>query len=445
MARPEALCKLSDAMMKEDDATHADEGGIIGNELPMTDGSTEKPFSCSIVKTGCVLSVIIATVCLVPMYKENYYRFIWQSFGDQGSELPMESAVIESSVVSDHSIASSAYTTAPFDIPYTKIDCQPCEEAFELLDPLAPYAIIGGAMKGGTRALLTYLSQHPDVYNDQGKEMHLLDNSKIRIFAHRDDPHCDQCEVLKTYRNIFKERRWNQKGGYSRDDKRLIFFDKSPSYLVMSHIVPQRMLCAFPQRAKVIFTLRNPVDRTYSHYQHCVHKHRHDKKKENKECGSTFEDYIDKDYSGLLSAGVLNASSPIEEYETFVKYHHLAGNAKNFVLAKSMYAITLRHWIAAFRDHFGHDELLNHMLVVESERMREDKQEVFNETLDFLALSPHELITDEEYHTGSYEPMSEDCRKRLAGFFRPFNARLHEMLSPLGIEISWAKNDADMV
>ena len=440
-------------MLKEDDDACAihDDANDEENELAMTDSGAAKPFSCSVLKTGCVLSIIVATVCLIPMYKENGYRFVQQYFGDESGGLPMDTAVIEGVSEPDQngnsatvtSIASLAYKTAPFDIPYTKIDCQPCEEATELMDPQAPYAIIGGTMKGGTRALLTYLSQHPDVYSDQGKEMHLLDNAKIQIFAHRDDPHCDQCEVLKAYRDIFQERRWNQRGGYSKNDKRLIFFDKSPSYLVMSHIVPQRMLCTFPHSAKVIFTLRDPVDRSYSHYQHCVHKHRH--KKENNECGGTFEDYVDKDYNGLLAAGVLNASSPIEEYETFVKYHHGKGNAKNFALAKSLYALTLRHWIAVFRDHFGHDELLKHMLVIESERMREQKQNVFDETLEFLNMSPYELQTDEEYHTGSYDPMSDDTRQKLEGFFRPFNARLHEMLSPLGTEISWAKEDAALV
>mmetsp|Transcript_30268 Transcript_30268/g.67074 ORF Transcript_30268/g.67074 Transcript_30268/m.67074 type:complete len:442 (+) Transcript_30268:140-1465(+) len=441
-------------MLKEDEdacATH-DDANDEENELAMTDSGTAKPFSSSVLKTGCVLSIIVAAVCLIPMYKENGYRFVQRYFGDEGGGgLSMDTTVVEGVSAPEQngnsatvtSIANLAYTTAPFDIPYAKIDCQPCGDAGELMDPQAPYAIIGGAMKGGTRALLTYLSQHPDVYSDQGKEMHLLDNAKIQIFAHRDDPHCDQCEVLRTYSDIFKERRWNQRGGYSKNDKRLIFFDKSPSYLVMSHIVPQRMLCTFPHSAKVIFTLRNPVDRSYSHYQHCVHKHRH--KEDNSECGGTFEDYIDKDYNGLLAAGVLNASSPIEEHETFVKYHHGKGNSKNFALAKSLYALTLRHWIAVFRDHFGQDEFLNHMLVIESERMREHKQTVFDETLEFLNMSPYELQTDEEYHTGSYDPMSDDTRQKLEGFFRPFNARLHEMLSPFGIEISWAKEHAALM
>ena len=148
------------------------------------------------------------------------------------------------------SIAALAYRTAPFDIPYAKIECQPCSKASHLMNPLAPYAIIGGAMKGGTRALLTYLSQHPDVYSHQGKEMHMLDNSKIKVFASREDPVCNQCKVLETYREVYKERKRSSMLPHNEKDKDLIFFDKSPSYMVMSHITPQRVICAFPKRPR---------------------------------------------------------------------------------------------------------------------------------------------------------------------------------------------------
>ena len=78
-------------------------------------------------------------------------------------------------------------------------------------------------------------------------------------------------------------------------------------------------------------------------------------------------------------------------------------------------------------------------MIIESERMREHKQEVFDETLDFLDMKPYELQTEEEYHVGSYDPMSDEMRARLEELYRPFNARLVQMLSPLGIAISWAK------
>lgn len=70
---------------------------------------------------------------------------------------------------------------AVFHSRYPRFECQSCPNADELMDPRAPLAIIGGAMKGGTRTILTYLAQHPDVYSEQGNEIHLLDNRMNEI------------------------------------------------------------------------------------------------------------------------------------------------------------------------------------------------------------------------------------------------------------------------
>ena len=283
----------------------------------------------SLLRIGGALSVLAGAVCLASVYQhDERFQFVRQRYhagaaNDDDNNQPPLGLHLHHHGQDQHMHADGrgkisadlAYETAPFDIPYTKIECQPCSKASHLMNPLAPYAIIGGAMKGGTRALLTYLSQHPDVYSHQGKEMHMLDNSKIKVFASRDDPVCDQCKILDTYREVYRERKRSSLLPREERERDLIFFDKSPSYMVMSHITPQRVLCAFPETAKVIFTLRNPVDRSYSHYQHCVHKYRH--KKENHECGGSFEDYIDKDYGSLLAAGVFNASSPIENMRPF--------------------------------------------------------------------------------------------------------------------------------
>lgn len=78
------------------------------------------------------------------------------------------------------------------------------------MDPRAPLAIIGGAMKGGTRTILTYLAQHPDVYSEQGNEIHLLDNrmNEIHNIEGWDDrvTTINRCEVFKAYQKIFKEK-----------------------------------------------------------------------------------------------------------------------------------------------------------------------------------------------------------------------------------------------
>ena len=327
----------------------------------------------------------------------------------------------------------------PFDVPYTQVQCIPCLNG-TIVEGDIPLAIIGGAMKGGTRALLTYLGQHPQVYTNQGDETHIFDGRNVDIFKGKDDEVFDQCAVLGAFRDLFEKKRRHQPkglGAFGAAD--LSFFDKSPSYLEASHIVPQRILCALPE-AKVVFVLRNPVDRAYSHFQHCARKHNSGSTAGL--CnGQTFEQFIDKDMMGLDRAGVLKASTPAEEYDAWQKYHGLGGKKKDFVLAKGLYSITLRQWIAVFRDYFGKDRWSDHILILESEYMHTNKQEAFDRTLDFLGLPRYVLSDDmEDYHVGHYEPMTNGMRERLEKFFRPYNQRLHKMLLPLGIEISWARN-----
>jgi hypothetical protein len=327
-------------------------------------------------------------------------------------------------------------------------------------------------MKGGTRALLTYLSRHPRVHGLQGEEVHLLDNRKTKIFRSKLDPVCDACAVHRAYRDIFAGRRAEEcraslgantnatlaaisADGCANATDGLAFFDKSPSYMAYSPIVPQRIVCAYPATARVVFVLRDPVDRAYSHYWHCVGR---DHGRTEGCNGQTFAEYVAKDRAGLERAGVPNATARYlggggdggddggdglaEEHRAYVRYLGLGGDRKDFVLAKGLYALHLRSFLAVFRDHFGEERWRDHVLILESERMRTHRQETYDEALAFLGLEPHVLPPDEEdHHVGRYDPMDQEIREELEEFYRPHNAMLHELLAPLGIDVSWARED----
>ena len=154
----------------------------------------------------------------------------------------------------------------------------------------------------------------------------------------------------------------------------------------------------------------------------------------------SFDDDVAMEKKKLREAGVLNLDlTPAQEYQTWTN------NLYNRYLAMSLYDIQLRQWLAVLRDHFGPDKMMDHILIMESEADRENKQGAYDRVLDFLDLVPYDLskggteeIKDE--HVRSYDhAMSAETRKDLEAFFRPHNARLHELLSPLGVEISWAK------
>ena len=135
---------------------------------------------CSLLRIGGALSVLAGAVCLASVYQhDERFQFVRQRYhagvnadatANSNDNVQPPSARLHHHGQDQHwrqhadgegggggkIPADLAYKTAPFDIPYTKIECQPCSKASHLMNPLAPYAIIGGAMKGGTRALLTY-------------------------------------------------------------------------------------------------------------------------------------------------------------------------------------------------------------------------------------------------------------------------------------------------
>jgi hypothetical protein len=311
----------------------------------------------------------------------------------------------------------------PYYAGYTKYQCVECSEISSLVDPKTPRAFIAGVQKGGTSALVTYLGEHPDVDRRQ-KEINFFNKNEHGIFD--SERYIDRCAVLRRYRQMFSERSISTKK---------ILIDKTPEYMLLSYVVPQRILCADPN-AKVILVLRNPVDRSFSHYNHRIRK-----AKKNQEYGKdypSFEEALEGNVHKLKEAGLLNTTlSPKEEYDLWSKHHgsHFEGG----LITRSLYAIQIRQWIAAFRDHFGPETFLDHLLILESEAMHVDKQLYYDKALDFIGLSPYHLPDVEDKHVGHYEPMANETEKYLQDLYRPHNRKLHELLAPHGIEISWAK------
>ena len=106
--------------------------------------------------------------------------------------------------------------------------------------PLPNYVIVG-APKSGTSSLARWLMDHPDAFLVPEKELH--------FFSHSPELGLDW------YRSRF-----------AAGEAKAAIGEASPSYLAddASHA---RMAEAIPD-AKLIALLRNPVDRTYSHYWH---------------------------------------------------------------------------------------------------------------------------------------------------------------------------------
>lgn len=194
-----------------------------------------------------------------------------------------------------------------------------------------PDFIIGGAMKSGTSSLHVILDHHPDIYIPSG-EVHFfcMDDivqhpdffNSINEFPDREQ---DVESTLEWYESFFEPA----------SDGQLIGED-STVYLA-SPKAPKRIRKLLPD-VKLLFMLRHPVDRTYSHYWHRVRMGR-----------------AVYDFEGELQYG----SSTLHQ--------------------RSLYAPQLKRYF----DLFPHDQIK----VILFERFVQETQEVIDEVCTFLGLS----------------------------------------------------------
>ncbi len=109
-----------------------------------------------------------------------------------------------------------------------------------------PDAFVAGAQKSGTTSLHRGLETHPQIFFPSGRQ-------EIHFF----DIEAAYARGLDAYAELF-----------AAHDDRPVVAQTSPLYLY-EPVVAERISGAVPE-AKLLFILRNPVDRAYSHYWHEV-------------------------------------------------------------------------------------------------------------------------------------------------------------------------------
>lgn len=211
--------------------------------------------------------------------------------------------------------------------------------------------VIVGAQKGGTTALYSFLDQHPDISMSVVKE--------TNFFSYNYD---DNWKQYNKYFKLFSRGR--------------ILGEASPSYMLKHDIVVPRMR-AYNPRFKIIFILRNPIDRAYSQYK--MHKSKYNlslsfekcleiaKKKEGKN--------IIIDQEGKLS------TNTIEQYLEFGRYSNQ---------------------IKSFQNSFSSKQ----MLFLKTEDLLKDHSKSLNLIFNFLEI-PHVSIPKRIVHSHKDVEMSE--------------------------------------
>lgn len=102
-----------------------------------------------------------------------------------------------------------------------------------------PDLLVIGCIRGGTTTLYRYLAAHPDVFMARGKELHYFDRDRERDVG--------------WYTNQFEDAGASQLAG-----------EATPNYINHQHAL--RGIGELLPDAALILSLRDPVDRLYSHY-----------------------------------------------------------------------------------------------------------------------------------------------------------------------------------
>jgi hypothetical protein len=272
---------------------------------------------------------------------------------------------------------------------------------------LKPSFIIIGAMKAGTTSLYHYLVQHPCIAPARNKE--------LRFFDHRFHSY-----GLDWYWRRFPSV-WEQKRAGARLGCKIKTGEASPYYLMHPH-APRRVKKVLPQ-VKLIVVLRNPVDRTYSHYQHNFQR----------------GDYTDPVSRERLPRETLSFEEAIacederlrgeeekiladENYRSIEHQYHS-------YKARSIYVDQLERWM----QHFPREQFL----ILSSEELGARPNDVCGEAFGFLQLPPYELQNESRLNVGNYSSgLDAATRAQLVEYFKPHNARLYELL---GRRFDWDK------
>ncbi len=254
-------------------------------------------------------------------------------------------------------------------------------------DGVLPDLLIIGAMKCGTTTLFRMLEQHPGFIAPNTKEIQFFNQPR----NHARGPGWYRAHFPGARRMKRIERRL----GY-----RPATGEATPA---MSAPMYARNAADLVPAARIVVSLRNPVDRAWSHYQHYQRHPEPDP--------VDFETAIERELGWMASGTKLSEDNFLE----LAPQRHRLG-----YIARGQYAEQLEQWFA----HFRRDQFL----ILNFERWIENPNEAMHRISDHLGLPAHEFHATRA-NPGHYgDAMPAECRDRLVEHFRPWNRRLFELL-----------------
>lgn len=201
-----------------------------------------------------------------------------------------------------------------------------------------PNFFVVGAPKAGTTALYYYLQQHPEIFLPERKELHFFTRDLVRQSYY-------QPQIIRTekeYLTYFALARGHQAIG-----------DISPSYLRAPEAAAR--IYHFHAKSKIIILLRNPIERTISHYLMDVSR-------------------------GFQDCSLLDFIEPTTQTS---RYHYE-------YIQISYYFESVKRYL----DQFGAEQIL----ILITEEMNRNSKATCQEIFQFLDLDDHVPIDTETQH-----------------------------------------------
>jgi len=262
-----------------------------------------------------------------------------------------------------------------------KISSQIRQQTYSLR--LQPDFMIVGTQKSGTTSLFHYLLQSPDILSASKKEIRFFDNH-----FHKG---------IEWYRSHFP---LNTKLPFFHHLKpRQQTFDASPSYFIHSQVA-QRIHALYPD-IKILILLRDPVERTLSHF---FYKH---------PIGKTIEEVLEKEMD-LIRGNEASLFSP--DNRGVIPFTQLP----TLYIVKSLYQLALLHWL----EYFSPEQIL----LLKAEHLFKSPGQTLDTIFSFLGARPPHCPSFDIHNQGKpKKAVLPQLIKKLQLYFKPFTQKLYEL------------------
>ncbi|WP_289027926.1 sulfotransferase domain-containing protein [uncultured Paraglaciecola sp.] len=241
--------------------------------------------------------------------------------------------------------------------------------------------LIVGAQKGGTTMLHSILTQHPQISMSQEKELHYFDNES-------------------RYTSDTNFQNYHQNFNFTKNK---IVGESTPSYMYSNECAAR--IFRYNRNIKLIFILRNPIERAYSHWNM------------NKELGwvnGTFEDVFEVERNGH------HQTRPLQ-------------NKRHSYIDRGMYSEQIRRFKRIFEQ--------SNILILTSDELKQDRLATINKTCQFLNVSENHSMDESllKAHSRNYnDVLTNKMRLKLQKLYRH---EIRQLNNEFGINtLSWLEN-----